>query len=430
MSRRRRRRVAVILIATLTVLGVAAPSPAAGSPAGSPAGRRPPPGPIDLTGELHGAPFEIRVPADWNGTLVAYAHGYRDKADHPGEVDTRTADAFIAAPFEEPLLDAGYALAGSAYRDNGWAVKEGLADTERLVRHFSREIARPDTTILVGLSMGSVIAFEAIETSPRVYDGAIPSCPVGAGAPRAFDGTLDISAAYGAVFGWPASWGAPGDIRDDIDFDTEVLPVVVAQLTAPGGAARFEFIRRAIGASSGPEWPIIDLYFVTEGRSELERRAGGPVVQNLDHTYDLTAADRAALVAMGLTDEQIDGWLAALDAERFRGPRAARRYVERFADYTGRLRKPVLTLHTVVDALVPPAHISAYNATVAAAGREQFVVNAWTSGQGHCAFTPPQMLTAVNAMQTWIDSGVAPGPADFPAAQGFVDFTPPPWPQP
>ena len=48
--------------------------------------------PVELSGELKGAPFRIAVPENWNGTLFVYAHGYRDKADHPGEVDNRNAD--------------------------------------------------------------------------------------------------------------------------------------------------------------------------------------------------------------------------------------------------------------------------------------------------------------------------------------------------
>src|SRR6266508_1271735 len=253
----------VTLATVFVTLGLGAPAAA---------GRPLPAAPIDLTGQLHGAPFEIRVPADWNGTLVVYAHGYRDKADHPGEVDDRSAEAFVADPVEELLLDAGFALAGSAYSDNGWAVREGIRDTNRLVEHFASVVGRPDTTILAGFSMGSVITFEAIERYPGIYDGAIPSCAVGAGAPRAFDGTMAIQAAYDAVFGWPAAWGAPGDVRDDLDFDTEVLPVLAAQLSAPGGAAGFEFIRRVAGTPEGPEWPFAVMFFVTEGRAELERR--------------------------------------------------------------------------------------------------------------------------------------------------------------
>ena len=48
--------------------------------------------PLDLSGEIHGAPYRIRMPEVWNGTLLIFAHGYRDKADHPGEIDNRNAD--------------------------------------------------------------------------------------------------------------------------------------------------------------------------------------------------------------------------------------------------------------------------------------------------------------------------------------------------
>ena len=31
---------------------------------------------LELTGSLHGAPYKILVPENWNGTLLVYAHGY------------------------------------------------------------------------------------------------------------------------------------------------------------------------------------------------------------------------------------------------------------------------------------------------------------------------------------------------------------------
>lgn len=67
------------------IIGLVAALTLVASPAASAAGAVA--GPIDLTGTLDGAAFEIRVPAGWNGTLVMYAHGYRDVADHPGEAD-------------------------------------------------------------------------------------------------------------------------------------------------------------------------------------------------------------------------------------------------------------------------------------------------------------------------------------------------------
>ena len=31
-------------------------------------------GPLDLSGEIDGAPYRIRVPEPWNGTLLVYVH--------------------------------------------------------------------------------------------------------------------------------------------------------------------------------------------------------------------------------------------------------------------------------------------------------------------------------------------------------------------
>ncbi len=419
-----RRRLFVIAIAVGLVFAMAP---------GASAGKKTT-GPADVSGDLGGADYEIRVPANWNGTLVVYAHGYRDKADHEGEVDDTSADAFVAEPFEAPMLAAGYALAGSAYSDNGWAVKEAIWDTKRLVNHFHSVFGRPETTILVGFSMGSVVTFESIERFPGIYDGAIPACPVGAGAPRTFDGTLAVAEAYDAVFGWPAAWGTPEDVRDDLDFDTEVLPVILGQFFSPAGFAGFEFIRRVAGIPQDPgfvDYPFSVFFFTTEGRAELERRAGGPVVQNADHLYSLTAADVVVMNALGVTSVTIDGWLGAMNSSSVEAVPQFRRYLRNYADYTGKLSKPVLTLHTVIDGLVPQSHISAYNATVDQSGNSDLVFNAWTAGTSHCAFTPIQLLRAVQAMEVWIEEGDKPVAADFSAAEGFVfPFAPPPWPQP
>jgi hypothetical protein len=404
-----------IVATIIAVAALAVPTPAAMA--------RPGGGPVDLVGELRGAPYEIRVPANWNGTLVLYAHGYRDAADHPGETDDRSVSAFLNDAAEQVMLAAGFAIAGSAYSANGWAVREGIHDMKALANHFRAVVGQPRRTLLTGFSMGSVITLESAEHFGGVYDGALAACAVAAGAPRAFDGSLAVAAAYDAVFGWPSSWGTPSNVRDDLDFETEVLPVLIGQFSAPGGFARFEFIRLAAGAPTGPEWPFSVWFFATEGRAELERRAGGPVVQNADHTYRLSAADRGYLAGLGITGAAVDGWLADMMANRVRAERPARHPAERYANYSGKIKHPVLTLDTTVDALVPPAHISAYNQTVR---RDWLLANAWTNGVGHCNFTIEQLLTAVRALDSWVRTGRR--PASFPASQGFVEFTPPPWP--
>ena len=139
-------------------------------------------GAIDETGEINGAPYRIVVPATWNGTLLVYAHGYRDKADHPGEVDNRNADIAPSPELAAALLAQGYALAGSAYRDNGWEVEGGIHDTKDLAVYFRSNIAKPERTIIWAFSMGTVIGFKSMEHFGGIYDGALCACAVGAGA--------------------------------------------------------------------------------------------------------------------------------------------------------------------------------------------------------------------------------------------------------
>src|SRR5688572_18556457 len=105
-----------------------------------------PVGPLELSGELHGAPYRIRVPENWNGTLLVFAHGYRDKADHPGEIDNRNADIAPNAALEAPLLAQGFALAGTAFKDNGWAIGDAILDAKDLAVFFRGEVAKPERT--------------------------------------------------------------------------------------------------------------------------------------------------------------------------------------------------------------------------------------------------------------------------------------------
>src|SRR5689334_14174505 len=104
---------------------------------------------LDLSGVIDGAPYRIRVPEVWNGTLLIFVHGYRDKADHPGEIDNRNADVAPNAALEAPLLAQGFALAGTAYRDNGWAIGDAIQDVKDLAVFFRENVATPQRTIIV-----------------------------------------------------------------------------------------------------------------------------------------------------------------------------------------------------------------------------------------------------------------------------------------
>lgn len=386
---------------------------------------------VDTVGQINGAPFRIVIPEHWNGTLLVYGHGYRDKADHPGEVDNRNADLAPSAALVGPLLAQGYALAGTAYRDNGWEIKGGIQDMKDLTVHFRDNYGAPDKTIIWAFSMGTVIAFESMERFGGIYDGALCGCAVGAGSTQTWDGGTDFTLAYETVFGFPGSWGSVGDMRDDIDFETDVQPKLIAEVSNPANFPKFEFLRLVTGVPGRgiipppppnfyPGWLFTDMFFATEARAELERRAGGPFVQNFDRNYNLTPGEKAYLMSFGVTSAVIDGWLMQMNAGRtISSPMFSRNYVEQYANYSGMIKKPVLTMHTIIDPLITVSQSYEYAETVANAGRSDLLKQVYTNGNGHCAFTGQQLLIALAAIRSWVETGVKPEDSQFPSALGF-----------
>ncbi|KKK88974.1 hypothetical protein LCGC14_2737750, partial [marine sediment metagenome] len=283
---------------------------------------------INLEGTHNGADYIIRVPENWNDVLIVYAHGYTQPSS------AEAAPGGVA--MEEFLLSQGYALAGSRYQTDGWAVKEGLQDTTSLTTLFNGKVGKPDKVILWGFSMGSVIAFESAEKHSGIYDGIIAACAVGAGTVRTWDSAYTLALAYDVTFGWPAAWGSAENVRDDIVFNTEVAPVLFGQVTDLSNFGFFEFMRLVSGIPfgefySGPSnFLFTDMFFLTEARGELESRAGGPIVENVGHSYTLTDADKGYLAAFGIDPEPLlDTMNARTDVV---APKNARNYVKQYAE--------------------------------------------------------------------------------------------------
>src|SRR5512146_2741600 len=184
------------------------------------------------SGELDGVPYLIRVPQNWNGTLLVYAYGYAEAYGTP-----------LAPPYVNPdlLLDKGFALAGlhatgsvnipGGLTDAGWNLEERMQETVALAAAFRDIVGQPRRTIMWGQSMGGAVTLAMIEKFPGLYDGAVALCAPGAGTPRMFDQKVDIALAYRVLFGWKTEWGTPGYLRSDLNVLTEVYPHIVQQLT-------------------------------------------------------------------------------------------------------------------------------------------------------------------------------------------------------
>lgn len=381
-------------------------------------------------GSLNGADYRIVVPENWNGTLLVYAHGYGQPAAAPVAPDG----------VEELLLADGYALAGSRYRADGWAVKEGLEDTLTLTIYFLQRVGTPERVLVWGTSMGGLITIAAIEKCPWLFDGGIATCAVAGGATKNVDARLGISLAYDVTFGWPAEWGTVGNVSDDLinldDYWTSVWPIVAPQMFDPDAYPYWEFLR-LVNDLPEPfyDWSVgyasvgINMWAMTVTRGEAEVRAGGPVAQNLHHCYSLEDWEKEYLAGLGVDADALLGEMNArttIEADRL-----ARKYVKQYYTPRGRLRCPLLTLHTTVDGLVPSFHQSAYRETVEVAGCEDKLVQVFTDAVGHCAFSADQLVTTLEAMEHWLETGTPPEKTDafFPTVAGFDNaYEPPPYP--
>src|SRR5258708_16236843 len=88
-----------------------------------------------------GAAYLIEKPANWNGTLFLYSHGYVT----PGSANP-AQDA--GDPVTQGIMLAnGFALAGSSYAHTGWAVQEALLDQIAVLDIFKLLVGQPARTI-------------------------------------------------------------------------------------------------------------------------------------------------------------------------------------------------------------------------------------------------------------------------------------------
>ncbi|MGE5263207.1 MAG: hypothetical protein ACM3S0_07475, partial [Acidobacteriota bacterium] len=112
--------VRVLVLLLLLALAISLFAPANVSAAGT----------TTFTGSIGGAAYLIQVPANWNGTLLLYSHGYvtPGSANPARDVGDPATGAF--------LLSQGYALAGSSYSATGWALAQAFHDQIALLDKF------------------------------------------------------------------------------------------------------------------------------------------------------------------------------------------------------------------------------------------------------------------------------------------------------
>jgi pimeloyl-ACP methyl ester carboxylesterase len=376
------------------------------------------------TGTLaDGATYKIECPAGpWNGTLFLYSHGYVV----PGSANpAQDAGDPVTAAW---LLGHGYALAGSSYATTGWAIQQALPDQIGTLDAFDQAFRTPTRTVAWGHSLGGIITAGLIQRYPGRFSAALPMCGVLSGGVATWNTALDAEFAFQQLID-------PSVQTVNITNPTANLTGAIAAATAaqqtPQGRARLA-LTAALGDTPGWFTPLsseppptdfadqeanqfswetqVDFPFIFAFRAELEARAGGNPSWNtgVNYSRDLArsadATEVAALYrAAGLSLRRD---LQTLEqATRVSADAPAVGYLVHNIVFTGHLRVPVLAMHTTGDGLVVPENEQAYRSAVDRAGDGRLLREIFVHRAGHCAFTPAETITAVQALASRLDTG-------------------------
>jgi len=377
-----------------------------------------------------GATYLIEVPANWNGTLFLYSHGYvapgsSNPAQDVGDPATRAY-----------MLSSGFALAGSSYATTGWAIHEALPGQISVLDLFNQLVGPPTRTIAWGHSLGGMVTAGLIQRYPGRFDAALPMCGVLSGGVATWNTALDFGFAFKALLA-PGTGLQVVNISDPVGNLLLAEGALAAAQATPQGRARLALIA---ALADGPGWLIpasrepaptdfaaqefnqfvlaqtIDLPYVFSARAELEFRAGGNPSFNTGVDYSSLLAnsiDRDEVIALyqraGLdlnTDLQ-----TLQNTPRISADPNALHYLEANIIFDGQIHIPVLTLHTKGDGLVLVQNESAYSNVVTEAGNSAFLRQTFVDRAGHCAITPAESIAAVRALLFRLNTGTW-GPLD------------------
>ncbi|MFF8636757.1 tannase/feruloyl esterase family alpha/beta hydrolase [Streptomyces pilosus] len=335
----------------------------------------------DTHGWAHDAQFVIRLPDRWNGGLVV--------TGAPGNRRQYATDKAIS----DQVLARGYAYAATDKGNSGVdfhldgdrpgdAVAEWNTRTTQLTRAARDSVAQhyghaPRRTYVTGVSNGGYLTRWQLENHPELYDGGVD-----------WEGTL---------------WAGRG--RQPLT----ALPVAVGW--ALGRATDEDMYAAGFARGSEFLWPYhAKVYW---GVTQKIYRA------EFDPAYDPDCPGPSA----GSTPEQV---LAPCPSDASYDyasrPASVHRAVGRVA-LTGRIGRPLITLHGDLDALLPKAVASdVYDGMVEAHGlgrlHRSYTVQGGTHVDGLYDSHPdrlrpilPCYRSAFDALVAWVERGVAP-PAD------------------
>lgn len=132
-----------------------------------------------------GAPYVMMVPANFNGMVALYSHGYRYNIDIPAGIPVVGGYKITNTPEPVPggnptvanyFLGNGMAIMGSGFSRQGWNVDAAVATNVELIDTFKKKFTTTTKVVAWGSSLGGIITQTLAEKNPTLVSAVAPLC--------------------------------------------------------------------------------------------------------------------------------------------------------------------------------------------------------------------------------------------------------------
>ncbi len=132
-----------------------------------------------------GAPYVMMVPANFNGMVALYSHGYRYNIDIPAGIPIVGGYKITNTPEPIPggnptvanyFLSQGIAVMGSGFARQGWNLDSAVSTNVELIETFKKKFTTTTKVVAWGSSLGGIITQTLAEKYPTLVDAVAPMC--------------------------------------------------------------------------------------------------------------------------------------------------------------------------------------------------------------------------------------------------------------
>jgi hypothetical protein len=335
--------------------------------------------------ETNGSVYLICPAANPNADLVIFAHGFVSP-DEPVGIPYNQLVLPDGTSIPGLIAQLGMSFAATSYPVNGLAIVEGVDSVKDLATYFKSHYGTPNRILLTGVSEGGLVVAKAIESSPGDFSGGLAACgPVGD-----FRYQINYFMDVRVIFDYFFPGVIPGsaiDVPDNVRLNFTACTtggctvpyaaqVYAALVANPAKTAQLLKVTR-VPTGPDPAQSIIDVlwYNVTATNDAIAKLGGNPY-------------DNRFRFYFGSSNDL----LLNIKVHRFSADSAALKAIAAGYQTTGKLKIPLVTLHTTGDNVVPFVHELLYGGKVALNGSLNNYVGLPVVRYGHCNFTPTEAV--------------------------------------